>query len=237
MLERFTIDIIAEEVATRLVSGDPTAKLSHRFFRKGRRDGKKDLAPDGVARLLQEAVALAGSGLAEDYVARRERIGVRIAELDAVMTLGSSDIEVPEHGAAEIWPGGGGPEAVTVGADTSTSARLQVALVARRRLSTANERKRKALEAERATVETARLRTELEELTAVFAQQFESAEHAGQMLWARFCNGFSQGLRHRGSRGAKTKLPQQPLSFDPPQALASSARRRDGVAQNERDVI
>ena len=94
MFERFTIDIIVEEVAAQLRTGQPSSRLMYRFFRKGRWDGKGMIDPSSVASLITGAVDLSAMALCSEYVARRGTLQEQHAEMGArAAALRSSSLE------------------------------------------------------------------------------------------------------------------------------------------------
>lgn len=236
MLERFTVDVLAENVATQLIEGEPTPKLAHRFFRKGRRDGKRAYDHASVSKLLTDAVHLAGSTLAENLTSARRAATLRIAECEAAIekhaTMG--DAPAPEEAPTEAER----PDPLSSTSDHRDSAHvLTEALAARKNLgarrqteaivSEARAKRRArvdALEAAesaatQAREEVGKLRGELSELPEEYKQRFESIKHTGELLWARYCNGFVQGEGRRGSRASDVAMPTGSLRFETPPAL------------------
>ncbi len=208
MLERFTIDIVAEQVASLLLEGEPTPKLAHRFFRKGRRDGRRDFAHASLSQLLQEAVSLAGSSLSEEFVSQRRQLRTRIAELEAATHLPA------EHAKPEFPIGDDLEHRVPDESAVDSDELLRRALEARRRYQerrsrhdamVASAERRDA--ARQALSEVAQLNARQEDLLAEYVQRFESIAYTGRLLWSRYCNGFVQGCTRRGSRGPGVKTP------------------------------
>ncbi|RHW25433.1 hypothetical protein D0Z08_19595 [Nocardioides immobilis] len=253
MLERFTVDVLAEHVATQLLEGEPTPKLVHRFFRKGRRDGKRALDHASVSKLLQDAVQLAASSLVEELVRAQNQTEQRIADLQAEVDAHDELIKphVPSGSSTFESPGpdttsetDSGPSAVADVADSSQ--RLLDALAKKKSLKVARLKEAEAAEVkareaakktaldlaeEKATAaraEIPRLQQHLKSLPAEFSQRFESMKHTGEILWSRYCNGFVLGESKRGSRSSDVETPAGALNFTTPPPLQTTTS--DGTA-------
>ncbi len=240
MLERFTVDVLAEHVATQLLEGEPTPKLAHRFFRKGRRDGRRAYDHASVSKLLTDAVHLAGSTLVEELTAARRDAKRRIAECEAAIEAHGSMGAAPAAPAPEAESSSGSTQP-TSGATLDSAQLLLDALQTRNALRARREADARsadarskhaarvaALEAaESAAIQAkgdiAKIERELTELPEHFRQRFESIKHTGEMLWSRYCNGFVQGEGRRGSRASDVQAPSGGLDFVTPAALGDQA--------------
>lgn len=178
MFERFTIDMLAEHVSDQLLSGEPSAKLAHRFFRKGRRDGKHGFEAGSVRQVVVDAVSLAGTALSVEFVERREELTREQARreqqlarhTDALAELEERDeeseapveaaVEAPEDEASETGPDTDGTVTEPEDAPAAdTAAALLDAIETRRRLReerVAREAKESAEAAHRAALAEAR---------------------------------------------------------------------------------
>lgn len=242
MLHLFTVDLIADEVSRELLGGTPSRRLLHRFFRKGRRDGKRAHDPATVALLIRESVNLAAAGLCADYVAHRDELVRELVHLEVVAARSpqpppmeapsasdpkdflpaATDLNLPHAGSGH--PGDG-------------DAILRAALVRRRMLRAERKKVRleielearnaAALEASQRAVhqveEAIELRVEkmgaAHRMRAQFVERFNAIAFGGSLLWARYCNGFEQGHTGRRSRGSVVQPPREPLGFDVPDVL------------------
>ena len=245
MLERFTVDVLAEHVATHLLEGEPTPKLAHRFFRKGRRDGKKAYAHASMSKLLTDAVHLAGSTLAEELTSARRDTALRIAECDAAIEKHSMMDASPEVPAPEV--DSTAPVATSTGTANRDSTQLLVdALETRKALRARKEADARTAEARakqrarasafyaaeaaatQARGEKSKLERDLVDLPGTYKQRFESIKHTGELLWSRYCNGFVQGEGRRGSRASDVPSPRGRLDFVTPNALLRGADQING---------
>jgi hypothetical protein len=198
MLQRFTIDILANHIADQLLTGEPSARLGYRFFRKGRRDGRKNFDHESVGRLLREAVRLAADKLADEMAWRRSQIRDEIAALESSIRHrdpGSASEPlappVPDPSDRENVRGPSLNRALLVRAEALVKA-SEVAQEAARK--TAEEAVGQAQD------ELERQRMALEGLPAVFGPRALGIVHSGQVLWTRYCNGFVQGDTRRRKR-------------------------------------
>lgn len=240
MLERFTVDILAGTVLTQLLEGEPTPKLSHRFFRKGRRDGKRAYDHASVAKLLSDAVQLAGSTLVEELTTVRRTANGRVTDCEAAIQIHRAMLAAGDVLASEppMAPATSSSSGVQPGRSTEL---LDSALVARRVIQArkaadgvtaearANYRARAtALEAAQsaatqAAAEIAKINSDLLRLPDEYRQRFESIKHTGELLWSRYCNGFVQGERRRGSRASGVRTPGGTLKLATPAALSADS--------------
>lgn len=244
MLERLTVDILAGNVLNQLLEGEPTPKLAHRFFRKGRRDGTKAYDHGSVAKFLADAVQLAGSTLSEELTTLRRTANSRIAECEAVIEIHRATVAAGDVPASEP------PTAHVAAASTSAHSAappgrsmplLDNALEVRRAIQArkaaddfaAEARARHqarlgAMEAARsattrAAAEISKINSDLLRLPDEYRQRFESIRHTGELLWSRYCNGFVQGERRRGSRASGVRTPAGTLELTTPAALLAGS--------------
>lgn len=239
----FTVDIVAKHVSTQLLEGEPSAGLLNRFFRKGRRDGRRALPHGSVAKLLGDAVGLAGSSLCEELTRQEAEALQRMAQLRAAQSayqqLLADQAHFDDALAGDAAEEGVGPSSSTGDdwASPESSRALTQALQSRERLrglrraghlaAARAEGLRSAQDAaSRADLELPGLQARVEELPEQYLQRFESIRHAGELLWARYCNGFAQGNSRRGSRESGVARPAGPLDFELPSALRRGARSK-----------
>jgi hypothetical protein len=215
MLEKFTIDMLAEKVSVQLQRGQVSSKLARSFFRKGRRDGKGSLDYNSLGGLLLDSVGLAGSYLCQEMLTRRQTVELRIVELNAVREGQSAAIsrDQPSGDAGSMNDQG------SDGRDGHSDAALLVALKARQRMRSEQARTDALDAARRAQDDLSQADALLHGLVTEYRQRFEGAAHAGQILWSRYCNGFEQGHAKRGSRDCDVDPPIAALDFVRPPLL------------------
>lgn len=235
MLERFTVDIVADKVLTVLLQGEPTPKLAHRFFRKGRRDGKKAFNPDSLRKLIEDVVHLAGSQLAVELTTARRELHNQIAQLHSDIDNYNAMLEAnppSDEPIVDLEPLGGREDTQKDSSQVLIDAldsRRKLAL--RRHQEAINDRIRSTAEAKAAALDAAqqaavsargqlpKLRRLLVGLPEEYSQRFETIRHTGEMLWSRYCNGFVQGFQGRSNGEADFELPSGRIDFEIPQTL------------------
>lgn len=236
MLERFTVDMVADHVATQMLEGDPSPKLAHRFFRKGRRDGRHAFDHLSIRMLVRDAVNLASSELSEEFVRVRHELESRRQELilqerhfleqaEPPSEAPSTDPE-PVQDPAPATDTGASSDEILVNA-LRNRYRLRNQAAARQRRDEERQSRDSADQARSAAAdaalaarrEIATLETRLDQLATEFLQRFETIAHTGQLLWSRYCNGFEQGKERRGSRESDVQAPDDLLEFPVPQSL------------------
>jgi hypothetical protein len=219
MLEKFTVDKLAEQVGLQLQRGQVTSQLAHSFFRKGRRDGRRSLDYNSLGGLLLDSVGLAGSNLCQQMLARRQTVELQIVELHAIREAQAAAIsESVASGDVTRTHGESGS-----GREDDSDAALVIALKARQRMRLDKARLDALDASRRAQDDLSRAEAILLGLVAEYRQRFEGAAHAGQMLWSRYCNGFEQGHAKRGSRDCKLDPPIAVLDFTMPPLLNAVA--------------
>jgi hypothetical protein len=234
VFERRTIDILAERVHSELLIGHVSAKLVYRFFRKGRRDGQKALGFDAVQALVRDAVGLAGHQIAEDYLRARRTIEIRRAELNQVVTalgyLEHPDLEPADDDKAQktVPPVPQNREEALAGWRGTKERR-----VAEQRLAA-----KRAVQAQvwGAKLEVARLEADLVEQRDEAMRRCELARHGAAMLWDRYCNGFEQGIKRRGSRPPMRFQPTPELHVVLPLSLTYSSSSGAALTRNHSET-
>lgn len=239
MFERLTIDVLAEKVSDQLLLGEPDAKLAHRFFRKGRRDGKHAFDGVSVQQLLVDAVGIAGSVLAIEFAGRQEALERQLALAHQALAQHRKALDELQKSeqASETSADAVGdlparvPATVADGVAPGSSDELAVALVNRRHL-VAEKARKAAEEAARAEHQAAVSQAEqgisdseraiadlteaLEGLPDVYLERFERILHTARLLWSRYCNGFEQGRYRWFARDREVVFPADSLEIEPP---------------------
>jgi hypothetical protein len=242
MLERFTIDVLADEVVSTLLEGEPNARMGYLFFRKGRRDGRRQFSHESVSRLLRTAVAVAGSTLGEEFTERAASMRARIAQLsqshindaadgrEPVEAVPPAQAEsVPEHEALSSGTGSLAMSTAVLTEALSTRRRLREEQLRRDREAAAAAR---AAAAEQARLELIELQSKLAELGHIYSQRFESMKETGELFWSRYCNGFTQGQARRGSRSSDLKASSERLDCPDPYFLGAYSVSRQAAPTN-----
>lgn len=214
MWQRFTIDILSNHVADQLMIGEPTARLGYRFFRKGRRDGRKNFDHESVGRLLREAVRLAAEKLADEMAGQRTELAKKIAAMESSIehdipepTLELLIPPTPEPSDAENVRGPSLGRALEVRAAAMSKAAELELEIARKAAEDARQQARDDLE---------RQRMALNGLPAAFEPRALGVVHSGQVLWTRYCNGFAQGDARRRRRRWWRRKPRPEDPVKPP---------------------
>jgi hypothetical protein len=212
MIERFNIDVIADAILAQMMSGAPHAKLPHRFFRKGRRDGRRQLSPVPVAAVIQSSVKVATSRVEEAYLDARRKLVTEIATIESQIKILDEELATDEGTAAidrtgdhssgghvpseAMSPEGSEPEVrrtpleQAVIAANAARATAEAAAKERDRLA-----KREGWVEERSAARTRveGLKTELDELDDRFETQQQTCREVGRFLYTRYVSGYEYG--------------------------------------------
>lgn len=247
MLERFTVDVIVDEIDRQVKGANPNAKLSHRFFRKGRRDGKRQLPADSMRAFVTEAVGLATSKLGQEHLAATEAARRQLAALEARRDqLVAALAKAPDPPAAqESEPSSGGaPFSENQPGPLIKGERLDDAMAALRAkrkeqaiIARGAQRAQDEAELEQVELQLAAAEDELERAPERFRQIVASAHQVGKLLWARYCVGFDGGKAKRGRPDDAEMGPSPAIDFPYPESLERTVeaaarpvrpRREDG---------
>lgn len=211
-----SIDQLSEELHS-LSQGEPRTPVLKRFFKDGKRDGRRKRRPESVRQFLIDAVELATSQISEGYLDQERTLLMRLESLEAErQALEDSPPPSPLH--SEIDPNNDGTQSPDYPLAHSVR-RLEE----KRRAAADQKAAREALErAERADQvgqDIAQTRRESELLLESFQQEVESAHHAGELLWDRYCSGYERGLSRRRQADDLEAGPAPDISFPMPFAL------------------
>jgi len=223
MFERFTVDAVAAEISRQVKGASPSPKVVHKFFRKGRRDGKKQLPHLTMESFVTEAVEIATSKLAEEFLQARQSLTNQLSRLKAERTQAEADLGQTSSAAEDSAEGVNPGAASGAGADLDASLQAhKAARKAKEQAAKDAERKTKEHELADTKQEQAVLETDLAELPSRYQQLVESAHHTGQLFWARYCNGYVVGLASRGAPDDENDSPSEELEFDTPEVLRTN---------------
>lgn len=239
MLERFTVDSVAAEIENQIKQARPVPKLARRFYKKGRRDGRR-LVPDvSMRRFTTEAVALASSKIAEEYLDVNAQIEAKINTAKGVKKQmqvrqdtkqagsssgGTGAVDDVPAGAASSGPAVIGNPADLDAAIEGLKAGRAAADAARVRAE--QEATVKALEeAER---DISQGQNDLESAKDRYRQLVESCLSTGRLLWSRYCIGYSMGKSRRGDPHADNPEPELNIELHVPAVLAPTTDKVRG---------
>jgi len=230
VLERFTVDSIADEIERQVKGARPSAKMTRRFYWKGKRDGRRHLASEPISAYLAEAVGIATSKIGQEHLEAAEGLERQLSQLRGETARLTSVVD--RSGAAvEAAPVAGessGPEITAPGERTLNGAEnLEGALDQLRIHRAATERARReaalaqgeaALDEARARVES--IERELADLPRRFRQLIDSCHRTGRFLWARYCSGYEIGRSRRSSPDDEATGPRPDhITFEFPESL------------------
>lgn len=218
MLERWTVDSLADEIDSQFKGADPTPKLLRRFFHLGLRHGKQDLPPRAIQFFIENAVEIATSKLGEEYIDEKQAAGLQEAGLRARRKSLSEWEE--DHADVEILA----PTATKLGGalrGPNLSGALE-ALNRQRRAAQEAERDAEADqrrdELQQLDQQLATLEEQLEELPEKYRQVIESCHETGELIWSRYRTGYIRGTSKRGEPEEGDDLPED-IEFDMPLAF------------------
>ncbi len=217
MFERLTIDVVADAITDQVMTGVPRAKLAHKFFRKGRRDGRRQLDPTSISTIDRMAVRTAMSRLHEAYLRQKAELERRRATLQQQIAEGDSVL-------GESLPATAAPGVSNVGSTDSVAESLGQAvkvLEAKRSASRAaaasealRERQSKANEeAAAARIELEGVQSDLDNLVTLYDQQRRTCLEIGGFLWARYVSGYEYGQTRRWRKATRRDVDPE-IHFD-----------------------
>jgi hypothetical protein len=251
MLEHWTIDAVADEIEAQFKGADPTKKLLRRFYKEGRRFGRNGTSPEPMRNLLVNAVEIATSKLAEEYLteehaAEATLVGVRARKKmlddddpddddagDTKYTEKSDSSEGGDTSSSGLARGSAGPD-LKAALGALRARRLEEA--ARTRASeaeAARAQRKQALQS--ADEQIAVIENQLEDLPEKYHQLIESCHETGELLWSRFCTGYVKGAGGRGGPDDDEEGPDPEIEFEYPDALEPEGE--DGATPSESGAL
>lgn len=243
MIERWTIDSIADEIESQFKGADPRKKLLRRFYNEGRRHGRKGMSPAPMRNFLANAVEIATSKITEDFLEAEQQAEAARAAMQARKTMIEDDLGEDDSASGgggssaglgeEV--GGAGLAADVGGPDLKGSmARLKAKRAARDAEAEAAKRRgeRAQMEQELDGIgeQLALADQKLEDLPEQYRQMIESCHETGELMWTRYVLGYNLGVTKRGASdgdgGALDPGPdiefEYPDALDPDQDVPSS---------------
>lgn len=218
LLHRFTIDQLADAIGSQIVEGDPDSRLSYRFYRKGRRDGRKRRPTSAIMGYVQNAVELAMSKIAEAHLADDLQLCVeeRSVAVEIETLAGAS---TPQDSSANTTPGSSG-QGVSVD-------RLLEVRASRRAAAADAERKAAQQQSAGLRRRLAEVEERRERLDDVTKQRLESCQQTGHMLWARYLSGYDLGRSKRGVPDDEAPGHSISIEFALPETFAAASEGKD----------
>ena len=207
ILPRFTRDVIAQAVHTQIAQGDVTPKLLFRFYRAGRRDGRRGTDPAITRNIIADAVDSACSYVSLGYHERLGELQTEEAKLNEevrVLRKQSDNVDGPEPVAGATG---------STGDSASTDQEFSDALTARRKKG--HDRKIAGLtdQIQQRTIRLSEIDGERNASHRSFLEQIVKAQTQGQSVWDRYTLGVHEGLQRSGSDISV----EDPLPFKDPE--------------------
>jgi hypothetical protein len=178
MFERITVDQFAEAIEEQVLGARPQARLVRRFFRSGKRDGRKGRDPQDQRRFIERGVGVASNRIAEAYQAEQVSLSAQAESLTAREGALATSVPTP----------------TPVQGEASTDDLSHALAVLRSQREEAAEATRKQ-ERDSLSQQVTEIQTRLAALRAQYRQRVITAHEVGGVFWARYCTGFAYGLR------------------------------------------
>lgn len=210
MIERWTIDTIADEIESQFKGADPQKKLLRRFYNEGKHHGRKGMSPEPMANFLANAVEVATSKIAQDFLKAEQQLAAARASMQARKTMIEEDLgehDGPPDGGSTVGAGGlgggaglgahiGGPDLKGSFARLQAKRAAQVAATdaAKRR----GERDQMEQELDGIDQQLALADQQLDDLPDEYRQMVESCHETGELMWTRYVLGYNLGDSKRG---------------------------------------
>jgi len=230
MIERWTIDSIADEIESQFKGADPQKKLLRRFYNEGKRHGRKGMPAKPMANFLANAVEVATSKITQDFLEAEQQVEASLAAMNARQEMLKEDLgEDGGAGAgteagADATGGGSGLGADVGGPDlTGSLARLKAARASREKAAEdarrRGEQEQMAEELEGLGQQLALADQQLEGLSEQYRQMIESCHETGELMWTRYVLGYNLGTAKRGAPDGDDDGPDPDIEFEYPDAL------------------
>lgn len=220
MFERWTVDAVAGEIERQVKGAAPTPRLVRRYYKHGRKHGRKRIDPLAFRGFIVNCVDLAAAKVNKEYVAEQRALQLQVADLTA--RLGQIDpTEIKDPAAADVGgvtPRGAGPDAIGDFDLSSTLGALKQRQAEAEMKAKAQEAqvKRDDLEFEKHGAErtVAQAEQQLATLEHEFQQRIEGCHEVGEILWSRFRSGYIEGTTKRRRAGEDVPDIDEHIDFD-----------------------
>lgn len=234
MLERFTVDALADTLHEHLGDARMQARVTRRFLRAGRRDGRRRRTCRPMTEYVTAAVDVASSRILETHLDREAPVLATIAEL--------------RHAAAPPAAGGQAqpataettPQAPAGGDRGHPALAVAISRVEERRLAAGRRRQAELQAAQQEERRQAAVRLAVAEeqrahLRDAAAQRLATCREAGQLLWSRYRAGYARGAaKHDDAGELIARLPVE-LTFALPEVdLVRRSDRHDDDHREDR---
>ena len=217
MITRFTRDSLARVVHTEIAQGSVQPKLLFRFYRSGRRDGRRSTDTTITRNIITDAVHSASSHIALGYHQLQRELGVERArvtkeikvlqERQTKLEHSSGDRSQPVANAAPFHAEGG--------AAWASDLEVQAAYAARSAQNQRREIQRANAEIQGIGEQIDQRRVRLDEIVEeasrahrAFLEQIVTAQTQGASLWDRYSVGVHEGESRNkdGSRETRDRI-------------------------------
>ena len=231
MIERWTIDSIADEIQSQFKGADPQKKLLRRFYNEGKRHGRKGMSPTPMRNFLANAVEIATSKITEDFLEAEQQAEAARAAMQARKVMIEDDLGDDGGSSSDGAPSGSGGagEGSGLGAEVSgpdlkgSLSRLKAkraateaeAEAAKRR----GERDQMGQELDGIRAQVALADQKLQDLPDEYRQMVESCHETGELIWTRYILGHNLGESKRGVSDNDDDGPDLDIEFEYPDAL------------------
>lgn len=230
MLTRWTIYTLAEEIEAQFKGADPESKLLHKFDKEGRKRGKKGMSPEPMRDFLENAIEIATSKIAEDFLDEEKAAEANLAGMRARKKMIEEDLDEADGRepveATEIPTGQGesGLSSGTAGPDLNASLSRLKAVRAAREAADREAKHRAELdqiedELDGIDQQIAVVEQTLADLPEKYRQLVESCHETGELMWTAFTLGFQRGAARRGVPDSTDDGPDPEIEFEYPDVL------------------
>ena len=225
-----------------LARGEADPRILRRFYRKGKRDGRRRRKSAAIAEFIKGAVAASASTIAEEYLQERRRIESALSE--AAETAKAKTNQASQTVSAPLV------NAVTGEAGTAIKHAVDAFNVERKRKhDELVEREGEALKKEVTDLEAkaATLEAQRDELAGHYLQRVNTAHEIGETIWGRYATGYEVGLkgflgflrrvflRRRDDDTESVTRPALDIRFKAPKSLLDGTDQHDGTDQPARE--
>lgn len=244
MLTRWTIYTLAEEIEAQFKGADPESKLLHKFDKEGRKRGKRGMSPEPMRDFLENAIEIATSKIAEDFLDEEKAAEANLAGMRARKIMIEEDLaEADDREPApepEIPPGGGDSELApgTGGPDLNASLSRLKAVRAAREAADRETKRRAELdriedELDGIDQQIAVVEQTLADLPEKYRQLVESCHETGELMWTAFTLGYQRGAARRGVPDSTDDGPAPDIEFEYPDVLEPEAATANPPVAND----
>lgn len=232
MLTRWTIYTLAEEIEAQFKGADPESKLLRKFDKEGRKHGRRGMSPEPMRHFLENAIEIATSKIAEDFLDEETAAQANLAGMKARKIMIEEDLDeadevegnsaeprTPEgaDGASELGSGTAGPDL------NASLSRLKAIRAARDAAAREAERRSELEQIEDELdgidQQIAIVEQTLADLPEKYRQLVESCHETGELMWTSYRLGYQRGAARRGAPDTADDGPEPEIEFEYPDVL------------------